>query len=99
MAEAKLMLNTLWGEWQRVDKMRWQKKKTKKTDDDRAAVETSERMDPRVKCSLWRWAIRDLHRTIKQLGCSAGQERDGMGEPAPGISIITTLPRSRHGDY
>ena len=49
------MLNTLWGEWQRVDTMRWQKK----TDapEDRAAVETQERLDPLVKCSLWRWAI------------------------------------------
>ena len=27
------------------------------------------------------------------------QERDEMGELAPGISIITTLPRSRHADY
>ena len=59
MAEAKLMLNMLWGQWQRVDTMRWEikKKNTKKTDDDRAAVETTERLDPRVKCSLWRWAI------------------------------------------
>ena len=50
------MLNTLWGQWQRVDTMRWEIKK-KKTDEDRAAVETTERLDPRVKCSLWRWAI------------------------------------------
>ena len=42
---------------------------------------------------------RDLHRTIEQLGCGAGQEGDVMGEPAPGIPIITTLPRSQHGDY
>ena len=42
---------------------------------------------------------RDLHRTIEQLGCGAGQEGDGLGEAAPGIPIITTLPRSRHGDY
>ena len=55
MAEAKLVLNTLWGQWQRVDTMCWQQKK--KTDEDRAAVETPERLDPRVKCSLWRWAI------------------------------------------
>ena len=52
------MLNTLWGEftWQRVDTMRWQQKKTD-APEDRAAVETPERLDPRVKCSLWRWAI------------------------------------------
>ena len=49
------MLNTLCGQWQRVDTMRWEIKK--KTDEDRAAVETSERLDPRVKCRLWRWAI------------------------------------------
>ena len=37
--------------------MRWEIKKKKKTDEDRAAVETTDRLDPRVKCSLWRWAI------------------------------------------
>ena len=47
------MLNTLWGKftWQRVDTMRWQKKKKKDAPEDRAAVETPERLDPRVKCS------------------------------------------------
>ena len=64
--DAKLMLNTLWGEfghpmnmtgtWQRRDTMRWQK-----TEAPHAcrtvAVDTQERLDPRVKCSLWRWAI------------------------------------------
>ena len=96
--------------------MRWEKK----TDapEDRAAVETTERLDPRQMESLALGhhtnrrvglgcvvpgrlgrTYRDPHRTIEQLGCGAGQERDGMGEPAPGIPIITTLPRSRHGDY
>jgi len=57
MADAKLMLNTIWGEftWQRIDTMRWQK--TEAPLECRAAVETQERLDPRVKCSLWRWAI------------------------------------------
>ena len=64
--DAKLMLNTLWGEfgqpmnmtgtWQRIDTMRWQK--TEAPLACRAvAVDTQERLDPRVKCSLWRWAI------------------------------------------
>ena len=64
--DAKLMLNTLWGEfgqpmnmtgtWQRRDTMRWQK--TEAPLACRAvAVDTQERLDPRVKCSLWRWAI------------------------------------------
>ena len=43
-------------------------------------------------------AYRDVHHTIGQLGCSAGQEGDGLGESPHGISIITTLPRPRHGD-
>ena len=57
MADAKLMLNTLLGEftWQRIDTMRWQK--TEAPLECRAAVKTQERLDPRVKCSLWRWAI------------------------------------------
>ena len=42
-------------------------------------------------------AYRDLHHTIGQLGCGAGQEGDGLGEAPHGISIITTLPRPRHG--
>ena len=63
--DAKLMLNTLWGEfghpmnmtgtWQRRDTMRWQKTEAPLTC--RAAVDTQERLDPRVKCDLWRWAI------------------------------------------
>ena len=44
-------------------------------------------------------AYRDVHHPIGQLGCSAGQEGDRLGESARGISIITTLPRPRHGDY
>ena len=64
--DAKLMLNTLWGEfgqplnmtgtWQRRDTMRWQKTEAPlacRT----VAVDNQERLDPRVKCSLWRWAI------------------------------------------
>ena len=34
--------------------MRWQKTEAP---EDRTTVETTERLDPRVKCSLWRWAI------------------------------------------
>ena len=65
MADAKLMLNTLWGEfgqpinrtgtWQRLETMLWQK--TEAPPACRAAVDTQERLDPRVKCSVWRWAI------------------------------------------
>ena len=65
MADAKLMLNTLWGEfghpiimtgtWQRIETMRWQK--TEAPLACRAVVETQERLDPHVKCGLWRWAI------------------------------------------
>ena len=57
MADAKLMLNTLWGEfghpiimtgkWQRIKKMRWQK--TEAPLACRAVVETQERLDPHVK--------------------------------------------------
>ena len=44
------------GTWQRRDTMRWQKTEAPlacRT----AAVDTQERLDPRVKCGLWRWAI------------------------------------------
>ena len=41
---------------------------------------------------------RDVHHALDQLGCGAGQEGDGLGEPPHGISIITTLPRPRYGD-
>ena len=64
--DAKLMLNTLWGEfghpmnmtgtWQRRDTMRWQKTEAPLACRE-AAVDTQERLDPRVKCGLWRWAI------------------------------------------
>ena len=64
-ADAKLMLNTLWGKfghpinitgtWQRLETMRWQK--TEAPLACRAAVDKKERLDPRVKCGLWRWAI------------------------------------------
>ena len=64
--DAKLVLNTLWGEfghpmnmtgtWQQRVTMRWQK--TEAPLACRAAVvDTQERLDPRVKCGLWRWAI------------------------------------------
>ena len=64
--DAKLMLNTLWGEfghpmnmtgtWQRRRTMRWQK--TEAPLACRAtAVDTQERLDPCVKCGHWRWAI------------------------------------------
>ena len=63
--DAKLMLNTLWGEfghpinvagtWQRLETMRWQK--TEAPLACRVAVDTQERLDPRVKCGLWCWAI------------------------------------------
>ena len=43
------------GTWQRMETMRWQKTEAPLTC--RAAVDTKERLDPRVKCSLWRWAI------------------------------------------
>ena len=57
MADAKLILNTLWGEftWQCIETMRWQK--TEAPLACRAAVETQERLDLRVKCSFWHWAI------------------------------------------
>ena len=65
VTDAKFMLNTLWGEfghpmnmtgtWQRRDTMPWQK--TEAPLACRAAVDTQERLDPRVKCGLWRWAI------------------------------------------
>ena len=42
------------GTWQRVDTMRWQ---TTEAPECRATVEKQERLDPRVKCSLWCWAI------------------------------------------
>ena len=63
--DAKLMLNTIWGEfghpinmtgtWQRLETMRWQK--TEAPLACCAAVDTQERLDPRVKCGLLRWAI------------------------------------------
>ena len=65
--DAKLMLNTFWGEfghpmnmtgtWQRLDKMRWQKTEAPRACRAAAAVDTHEGLDPRVKCGLWRWAI------------------------------------------
>ena len=61
-ANKKLMLNTLWGKfenrtgtWQRLETMRRQT--TEAPLACRAAVDTQERLDPRVKCGLWRWAI------------------------------------------
>ena len=56
--DAKLILNTLWGEfghpmnmtgtWERLEHVACRAA---------AAVDTQERLDPRVKCGLWRWAI------------------------------------------
>ena len=64
--DAKLMLNTLWGEfghpmnmtgtWQRRDTMRWQKTEAPLACR-AAAVDTQGRLDPRGRCSLWRSAI------------------------------------------
>ena len=64
--DAKIMLNTLWGEfghpmnmtgtWQRRDTMRWQKTEAPlacRT----VVVDTQERLDPRVKFGLWCRAI------------------------------------------
>ena len=93
--------------------MRWQKTEAPLACRAAAAVDTQERLDPRVKCGLWRSAYhsnrcigfrrivpgclgrayRDVHHPIDQLGCSAGQEGDGLGEHPRGIFIITTLPR------
>ena len=57
MADAKLMLNTLWGEftWHHIDTMLWQKLEAPL--ECCAPVETQEQLDPCIKCSLWRWAI------------------------------------------
>ena len=56
-ADAKLMLNTLGGQFtcQRVETMRWQE--TEAPLECRVAVETQEWLDPRIKCNLRRWAI------------------------------------------